>query len=467
MAFSRRTRQLSLGLVLVGGVALAGIVGRKGLELLTFAQAGTAYSAKVLCSGALMAGLDPQRLEREDLALGSQLIRSRIDTDRQRVTATALGGLISAVAIRQANLGCSLEGRDQPLVRLPVLQRTSSSGDPMGTTTPWPLNSDATASPPVVDQARLNRALDQAFAEPDANNRPRRSRAVVVVQDGWVVAERYAEDITPTTPLVGWSMTKSLLHALVGLAIADGLMDLDQPLAPLEWSRSPDDPRASITVRHLLQMNSGLAFDELSRDLSSDLVRMLTQSDDMGTFAARQPLIAVPGQRWAYASGTTAILSNGLRRAINDDQRYWRFPYERLFDPLGMTTAVLETDASGHFVGSSYGWASARDWARFGLLYLNGGRWEGDQILPEGWSDQARRVSRGSKRNYGSHWWINRGRRHRDLPRNSFSAEGYEGQLLLVAPSHNAIIVRLGQTPQRGEFDRNRFAAAVLAALST
>ena len=465
MPFSSRARQLSLGLVLLGATAGTVLLTQKLHHLWVFARAGTAYSAKVLCSGVLMAGLDRERLEQEDLALGSRLIHAQINPQRNQVKATAIGGLISAIATRQANLGCSLNRAQQPPVMLTTSPRPSASTDPKGTKDPWPLNRDAASVPPVVDRLLLDHALDQAFAEPDPTRRPRRSRAVVVVQDGWVVAERYADGISPRTPLVGWSMTKSLFHALIGMAVADGFMALDQPAAVQEWSGRSNDPRALITLRQLLQMNSGLAFDELSRDLNSDLVRMLTQTDDMGTFAASQPLVRNPGERWAYASGTTAILSSALRHAINNDSQYWRFPYERLFQPLGMSSAVLETDPSGSFVGSSFGWASGRDWARFGLLYLNKGIWEGQQILPIGWTEQAREISRGSKRAYGSHWWVNQGRRHQDLPRNSYSAEGFEGQLLLIAPSHNAVIVRLGQTPDQSEFDRNAFASAVLEAL--
>lgn len=465
MPFSSRARQLSIGLMLLGALTGTVLLSQKLYHLLIFARAGTAYTAKVLCSGVLMAGLDRKRLEQEDLALGSQLIHAQINSQSNQVNASAIWGLISATATRQANLGCSLNGIHQPLVALPASPKPSGSTDPTDTNNPWPLNGDATRIPPLVDRVRLDRALDQAFFEPDETQRPRRTRAIVVVQDGWVIAERYADGIRPTTPLVGWSMTKSLFHALVGIAIADGFMVLDQPAAVQEWSRRSDDPRAWITVRQLLQMNSGLAFDELSRDLNSDLVRMLTQTDDMGAFAANKPLVGTPGKRWAYASGTTAILSRALRQGINNDPQYWRFPYERLFHPLGMRSAVLETDPSGSFVGSSFGWASGRDWARFGLLYLNNGVWEGQQILPIGWTQQARKISKGSKRAYGSHWWVNRGRRHEDLPRNSYSAEGFEGQLLLIAPSHNAVIVRLGQTPDSNEFDRNAFAAAVLSAL--
>ena len=130
-----------------------------------------------------------------------------------------------------------------------------------------------------------------------------------------------------------------------------------------------------------------------------------------------------------------------------------------------MHTAVMETDASGTFVGSSLGWASARDWARFGILYLNLGRWNGQQILPERWVRHATRTTGGSSRSYGAHWWINKGKRRPDWPKTSFSAEGFQGQLVLIAPSHNAIIVRLGQTPEKGGFNANQFGSSILSAL--
>ena len=464
MPSPKRWRQIRIGTLLLSVAVGAPLLGSKLHDLLVFARAGTAYSAKVLCSSVLMAGLSPEQIKNEDLALGRSLIKTQINREMGQVTATALGGMVTAVAKRQGHLGCTLEGQHQALTPLPPQTRADISDPPIHSI-PWALNSDASREPPTVNHARLEAAVLKAFSEPDPINRPQRTRAVVVVKDGWVIAERYADGIAPETPLIGWSMTKSLMHALIGIAVGDGLMSLDQPVPMPEWSNIDGDPRATITPLHLLQMNTGLAFDETSRNLSSDLVTMLTQVDDMAAFATRQPLVAVPGQRWAYASGTTAILSSTLRQVIDDDLSYWRFPSERLFKPLGMATAVLETDPSGTFVGSSFGWASARDWARFGQLYLQDGQWDGQRILPKGWVEQAQNKSRGSKRAYGSHWWINRGRRHRDLPRNSFSAEGYEGQMLLIIPSDQTVIVRLGQTPEPGKFDRNGFAASVLAAL--
>ena len=285
------------------------------------------------------------------------------------------------------------------------------------------------------------------------------------MQDGWVIAERYADGITPETPLIGWSMSKSLIHALIGIAVENGQLRLNEPLSLPEWGNDNDD-RQKITPDHLLRMNSGLRFGELLRSLDSDLVQMLTQEANTGTFASKQPLTGQVGRDWSYSSGTTNILSRGLHLAINNDPAYWSYPYEELFEPIGMNTAYLETDASGNFVASSLAWASARDWARFGLLYLNQGVWNGLQILPKSWVQHAVTSSKGSKKGYGAHWWLSSKRRRPDLPRDSYSAEGYEGQLILVVPSYKTVIVRLGQTPKRSSFNPNKFGASLLSALT-
>ena len=270
----------------------------------------------------------------------------------------------------------------------------------------WPLIATAAAEPPEIDEQALKDALDRAFEENEPLT-PKRTRAVVVVQNGWVIAERYAQGIQPDMPLIGWSMSKSITHALIGRAIQEGLLDPGKPPKVREWS-DPQDPRQRISLDQLLRMNSGLAFEESTGTLNSDLVRMLTQEADMAGFAASQPLSKKPGKKWSYSSGTTNILSRIHRHAIDDDQRYWSFPRQALFAPLGMATAVLENDNSGTLVGSSPVWTSGLDWARFGQLYLDQGRWDGKQLLPATWVRQARTASRGSKQAYGAHWWLSR-----------------------------------------------------------
>ena len=379
-----------------------------------------------------------------------------------RVEASALFGLIRAEAIQNGERGCTWQIDGHPKPRLPKPnQPDSATPHPIGSA--WPLNDTAAAEPPEIDEQALKDALDRAFEENEPLT-PKRTRAVVVVQNGWVIAERYAQGIQPDMPLIGWSMSKSITHALIGRAIQEGLLDPGKPPKVPEWS-DPQDPRQRISLDQLLRMNSGLAFEESTGTLNSDLVRMLTQEADMAGFAASQPLSKKPGKKWSYSSGTTNILSRILRHAIDDDQRYWSFPRQALFEPLGMTTAVLESDNSGTLVGSSLVWASGRDWARFGQLYLDQGLWNGKQLLPATWVRQARTASRGSKQAYGAHWWLSRRKSRPDLPNDSFSAEGYQGQLLLVAPSKRAVIVRLGQTSKKPSFDANAFGADVLSAL--
>jgi CubicO group peptidase (beta-lactamase class C family) len=431
-------------------------------NLLNFAKAGTSFIAKQLCSGVLMAGMDPDQMLKEDLAAGQGMIHTQIEPSAGRVKASSLFGLIRAEAVQNGERGCTWRINGQPTPRA-LSQNKPGSGNFKPTEAPWPLIATAQPEPPEIDRQALNRALDHAFEENDPLL-PKRTRAVVVVQDGWVIAERYAKSIPPDMPLIGWSMSKSITHALIGRAIHTGLLDPDKPPKVPEWS-DPQDPRQKISLDQLLRMNSGLAFEESTGALNSDLVRMLTQEADMAGFAASKSLSKKPGKKWNYSSGTTNILSRILRHAIDDDQHYWSFPSQALFGPLGMTTAVLESDNSGTLVGSSLAWASGRDWARFGQLYLDQGSWNGKQLLPANWVQQARTASRGSKQAYGAHWWLSRRKSRPDLPKDSFSAEGYQGQLLLVAPSQRAVIVRLGQTPKKPGFDANAFGADVLSAL--
>ena len=340
-------------------------------------------------------------------------------------------------------------------------QVNATTRNPSSSINPWPLVDSASANPPEIDWKALTKVLDDAFREEDPGS-PKRTRAVVVVQDGWVMAERYAKGVNPDAPLRGWSMSKSVAHALIGRAIQEGLFDPTHPPIVPEWS-DPQDPRHEISLNQLLRMRSGLAFEE-SGELNSDLLQMLQQKD-MAHFAASKPLDKSPRKKWKYTSGPTNILSRMLRHSIDNDELYWKFPSQELFEPLGMTSAVFETDKSGTFVGSSGVLASGQDWARFGQLYLDNGKWNGEQLIPKKWVKEARRSTHGSRQKYGAHWWLSSRKSRPDLPNDSYSAEGFQGQLLLIAPSQCAVIVRLGQTPKKGGFDKNAFGAQVLLAL--
>jgi hypothetical protein len=324
------------------------------------------------------------------------------------------------------------------------------------------------AAPPLAaapPNPALEGALNEAFAERDAAP-PRRTRAVVVVHRGRIAAERYAAGFGADTPLPGWSMAKSVFGALAGVLVARGDWRLDAPPPVPEW-RAAGDPRGAITLDQLLRMTSGLAFGERYADPLSDVNVMLWASADAGAFAAARPLAHAPGTHWHYASGTTNILARAMREPLGG-AAYASFPRAALFAPLGMASAVAEHDAAGAFVGSSFLFATARDWARFGLLLLADGEWRGARLLPAGWARYAATPALPGAR-YGAHWWLRlrrpAGAPPLALPADAFHAGGHAGQYLTVVPSRALVIVRLGHSIGEGAWDQEAFVAAVVAAL--
>jgi CubicO group peptidase (beta-lactamase class C family) len=315
----------------------------------------------------------------------------------------------------------------------------------------WPLGE----LPPAVDLTAL---LDEVC---DDDGPLAETYAVVVVHRGRIVGERYQgalehfdrppTPVTAETPLLSWSMAKSVLHAVVGLLVGAGRLDLDAPAPVPEWT-DPGDPRHAITLRHLLAMRDGLDFAEEYVDGDvSDTIEMLfgAGQSDMAHFAADRPLAAPPGTRFNYSSGTSNIISGIVARTVGPGESYARFLHSRLFGPLGMTSADPEFDEAGTWVASSTLRASARDYARFGLFYLRDGMWDGVRLLPSGWVDQARTwVSEDpdDASPYGAHWWGVAGD-----TLGTFRASGYEGQSITLCPTLDLIVVRLGKTPHERE----------------
>ncbi len=267
--------------------------------------------------------------------------------------------------------------------------------------------------------------------------------AIVVIKDGEIIAEGYGPGAGVDHTFISWSMAKSMTHAVYGLLTLDGLVDVNEPAPVAEWA---NDDRRNITIQHLLNMRSGLRFAEDYVDAgTSDCIAMLFgegQADTAG-YAAGLPLDHEPGTVWNYSSGTTNILCRIAGQRIGGGQAGMAaYLQSRLFDPCGITSAIPKFDAAGTFIGSSFVYATARDFARFGLLYLNDGVVNGQRILPEGWVDHAREaipVPETETYGYGAHWWL--------LPEfGAFSCNGYEGQRIVVLPSQNAVVVRLGKT---------------------
>jgi CubicO group peptidase (beta-lactamase class C family) len=310
---------------------------------------------------------------------------------------------------------------------------------------PWPTETwPDGALPAGLKQTVFDALLHQAFAA-KSTERLGETHALAIVQGGRLVFERYGEGFGPNDTYPSWSKAKSITHALVGIATGDGKLD---PMARADVPAWAADERAAITLDQLLRMSSGLKWlEEYLPDRPSDVIAMLfgEGQDDVAGFAANFPLAHPPGGFWYYSSGTTNIVSRCLSRAIGAEgpalEAYMR---ERLFGPIGMTSPIPKFDAAGTFIGSSFCYCTARDFARFGLLYLRGGVWDGRRILPEGWVDYARTPTwqqPGETEPYGAHWWLGIG------GPGSFSANGYDGQFTVCVPDLDLVLVRHGATP--------------------
>ena len=311
---------------------------------------------------------------------------------------------------------------------------------------PWPTKKWPEGSASREADARLRPLLDMAFSELTAGSLGE-THAFLAVQGGRIVTERYGRGFGPESTHPSWSKAKSITHALIGILVREGKIDIHAPADAPEWQQE-GDPRQTITLDQLLRMSSGLKFAEDYVDAGvSDVIEMLfgAGKDDVAAFAAKFPLIHPPGKVWSYSSGTTNIVARAAARAAGvtgDDFR--GFMVRELFGPLGMTSAQPKFDAAGTFIGSSFCYCTARDFARFGLLYLRGGIWDGQRILPEGWVDYARAptpVPETERLGYGAHWWLGM------AGPGSFSANGYEGQYTVLVPELDLILVRNGKTP--------------------
>ena len=444
-------------------------------------QVAASYAAKVAASAVFVSGRTIESVLAEELAADGRIeamIRPllRFDVDAAERTVTCRILTASATAVATAGLGCTLllPGSDVATLRT---RRVEVPFDLRADTAfvEWPAGELGPDAPPAaVDRDALAQALEAAFAEP-ATGPAVRTRAVVVVDGGQLVAERYAEGCTADMPLPGWSMSKTLVSVLCGIRAHQGELDLDAPPAVDAW-RTADDARAGLRLPHLLTMTAGLAWNESYTDPTSDALRMLFggTADHAAVYAA-QPLAEAPGTQFRYSSGATNLLCRLLRGTFADDAEYWAFPRTQLFAPLGMASAVLETDPSGTFVGSSYGFATARDWARFGLFLADDGRTpDGQRLLPEGWLQRSFTPAPASRGRYGWQIWLNvdpdgdgpQQRAWPELPAELVHLDGHEGQYCVVVPSRRFVLVRLGCTKQGGFDVRALVRDALLACRS-
>ncbi len=436
---------------------------------------GTGYSAKYLCSQVFLSDRDPGYIVREEIAPTNPLfalMSNKIDREKKQVTSVGLGFFQDKTALYREGFGCTLtidRSREELLKQIEGAEPPFRNPRDIE----WPAGGKVTLNdpPPGVNGEKLKNALDFAFTE-KVHGVPVRTQAVIVVHRGRIIAERYGKGIGPGTRLLGWSMTKSITGALVGMLVKDGKLDVHKPAPIKEW-RKTGDPRSKITLDNLMRMSSGLAFEEVYGPLK-DVTDMLYGSADMAGYAAAKPLAHKPGTLWYYSSGTTNIIMRIVREAAGgrlvDVHRYLQ---GRLFKPLHMDSALIEPDASGNFVGSSYMFATARDWARMGLFYLRNGRWEGKQLLPENWIAYCTTPTPDSDGLYGAHLWLNPARpKKKDtraypkLPSSMYYLSGFNLQRVAVFPENDLVIVRMGVTHKEEEtFDWGKFALLVMESI--
>lgn len=351
-------------------------------------------------------------------------------------TVTLLGALAPQRAWFTDGFGCTLASERPELGEATTIRAT---GNPF-----------AGAATPASDP-QLDAALAGAFGDdlPDFEQAALGTRGVVILKDGALVAERYADGFTASTPQLGWSMSKSVTSLLTGVLVKEGIVALDDDHLRPEWT----DERAAITVDQLLRMTSGLEWDE-TYDLGTPITRMLYLESDMGGYVASLPLAHTPGTVQQYSSGSTTVLCSVLaeRTGLGAD-----LPRQKLLGPLGLASAVFEPDAAGTPVCSSYLWASPRDWAAIGQFAMQNGEWNGEQLLPENWMSRSLELAAVDETDdpgFALSWRTNLmpdgSLRWPELPADAYSANGHDGQRLTIVPSEGVVVVRLGFTPDYG-----------------
>ncbi|WP_158813329.1 serine hydrolase [Methylocapsa sp. S129] len=449
-----------LGWIVGAGILLAAAVLAVTLRPDRLARVAAGLAAHSLCSAVFVQGIEPSAADREMvrplLGFAWRLIDDRIDRERRSVTAS-FAGVLSARADFTAGYGCRLDYSSNEPPPPPLAPGAATPVD--GFAPPHLVE----ATDPAIGEA-LDRLFTQRPGEPIKD-----VKAVVVVSNGRVIAERYAPGFDIHTPVLSWSVAKSLTNAILGVLVRQGRLAIDQPVHAPEW-RTPGDPRGAITIEQMLRMESGLDAGETGSGLDP-VSRMEFSQSDMAGFAAQHPLKAPPGSTWEYTSANTLILDRLLGQTVGGGAMGMRtFARRELFDPLHMTDVTMEFDGNGIFVGSSFAFASARDFARFGALYANDGLApDGSRILPEGWVAWSHRSTHGAP--YGAGFWTNDGesryaqwRIAHGFPKDGFFASGIQGQRIYIVPSKHLVIARFGysQGPDFGlEDDVFLIAAAI------
>lgn len=420
-----------------------------------------------LCNGLFVSNRTIDQIYAQELGgLGTPIARERVEVDAARKTvAIGVGGTSDPIPVMRSALregiGCVVMSPDQTFADIDKLPRLDMPPLPAAPPSlPWPEGDriDKKALPRDIDEPALQRAGNWAFDRvAHGGHRGQVTLSLLVIHDGNLVYERYAPGVDMHTRTRTWSTAKSITSTLVGIAISKGLLKLDEPL-PFAWlpevRGNAPDPRRKITLRHVLQMSSGL--DSVDNDLGPVIGSPLSYwaGTNSADGARRRGLVREPGTSWDYENYDTLLAVLALRSALgpstslraSDDTAYKEFPRRALFDRIAMRNTIAGMDRFGHYILSSQVYTNARDLGRLGLLYLNRGKWNGEQILPESWVDFVRTpapATRDRGREYGGHFWLVPDRRT-DLPQDAYSTNGARGQYTIIVPSYRLVIVRRG-----------------------
>jgi CubicO group peptidase (beta-lactamase class C family) len=440
-------------------LAVTGVAGWLFVAPPALIQVATAYSAKIVCSNHFLADRDAQSILTVDVQAPGHPLLGYVTVDVNNgegtVTARLLGLFAPGRAVYREGLGCTTVPAGAEIFAAPAVVTAPAAN----LQADWPQGERVEGpSNPAIDAILADDALAGSGM-----------RAIVVAHNGRIVGERYGEGFASDTPLLGWSMSKTVTAAIIGTLVREGMMSLDQDGLFEEWTA---DERGEITLADLMAMSSGLEFNEDYGDVT-DVTRMLYLQPDMAAFAYDKPLASAVGETFSYSSGTTVLLSHLWQQAFDDAGAALAWPRKALFGPLGMTSAVLEADAAGTLVGSSYIYATARDWVRFGEFLRNDGIWQGREILPEGFVRWMREEAPASQGTYGrGQLWLQGpggdGGANTDhgLPEDTFWLRGHDGQTVAVIPSQRLVVARMGLTPSRLEYRPQGLVAALVSTLS-
>jgi CubicO group peptidase (beta-lactamase class C family) len=411
------------------------------------------FSSKSMASGHFIDNRSQEMIEKGDNDINMITLATNKIDDNEKLATASVYGLKERKAIYREGLGVTLINDDFDISKPYLVPKRNKINNNL----PFPYGNNEPKDTvfATIDYTKLNAAVANAFDKKRAVKK--RTRSVLVIYKDKIIAEKYDTGFTKNSKILGWSMTKSITSAMFGVLVKQGKFDIYKPAPIPEWA---NDERKIITTNDLLHMNSGLEWEE-QYDKICDATQMLFQAEDMTRVQLEKPAAYKPNTHWNYSSGTTNLLSGILRKQFKTQQEYLDFWYAAFIDKMGMNSMLVETDMKGHFVGSSYGWATTRDWAKFGLLYLHKGNWNGEQILNESWVKYTATPTNTSNGQYGAQFWLNAGRKFPDVPKNMFYCSGYQGQMIAVFPSHDLVIVRLG-LKEDPEFDFNGLLSGII-----